>query len=131
MEELEADVAASVLRAADGTADPAAVLRRGAQAFLDACLDPAFQRIVLLDPPSVLGWETWRDIDERHGLGLVTAGLEAVMDAGLMTRRPPLAHLLLGALSEAGMLLATAKRPKAVRREIGETIDWLLDRVLV
>ena len=40
-----------------GAGDPLQALHAGAQAFLDACEDPAVQRIALLDAPSVLGWE--------------------------------------------------------------------------
>src|SRR2546421_10255411 len=38
------------------SADPLQALHAGAQAFLDACEDPAVQRIALVDAPSVLGW---------------------------------------------------------------------------
>ena len=47
-------------------------------------MDPAHARVNLLDAPSVLGWEEWREIDMRHGLGLITAGLQAGMDAGVL-----------------------------------------------
>ena len=29
----------------------------------------------------MLGWTEWREIDERYGLGLITAALELGMDA--------------------------------------------------
>ena len=45
-------------------------LRSGTEMFLDACLEPEVQRIVLLDAPAVLGWERWREIAADHGLGL-------------------------------------------------------------
>jgi hypothetical protein len=108
-------------------------LRLGCHAFLDACLRPDVRRIVLLDAPAVLGAPAWREIDERHGLGLVRVGLEEAMASWAMTRRPvePLAHLLLGALNEAAMLVATAARPKRARVEVGETVDFLLDSLMV
>ena len=49
------------------------------EAFLDACTDPAVQRIVMTDAPSVLGWDEWREIDTQYGLGLVKASLENAM----------------------------------------------------
>src|ERR1700716_1961312 len=51
--------------------DPLQALHAGAQAFLDACEDPAVQRIALVDAPSVLGWEQWRGIGLRYGVGLL------------------------------------------------------------
>src|SRR4051794_27900843 len=62
-EELEAELGERIMIAAVAGADPLAQLRLGCQAFLDAALDPAFQRIVLLDAPAVLGWEAWREAD--------------------------------------------------------------------
>jgi AcrR family transcriptional regulator len=49
----------------------------GCNAFLDACLDPAVQRIVLIDALAVLGWERWREIDTKYNLRLVMGALEA------------------------------------------------------
>jgi AcrR family transcriptional regulator len=132
VEELEVEIAERITTAAMKGRDAAEELRLGCMAFLDGCLDPAVRRIVLLDAPAVLGWDAWREIDARYGLALVSHGLEAVMAAGQMSRAPvgPLAHLLLGALNEAALLLATAQRPKAARAEVGRTVELLLDRLI-
>jgi AcrR family transcriptional regulator len=132
VEELEVEIAERITTAAMKCRDAAEELRLGCMAFLDGCLDPAVRRIVLLDAPAVLGWDAWREIDARYGLALVSHGLEAVMAAGQMSQAPvaPLAHLLLGALNEAALLLATAQRPKAARAEVGQTVELLLDRLI-
>lgn len=36
----------------------------------------------MVDAPSVLGWEEWREIDTQYGLGLVKASLENAMETG-------------------------------------------------
>lgn len=97
-------------------------------AFLDACTDPAVQRIMMTDAPSVLGWDEWREIDTQYGLGLVKASLENAMETGLIARQPvdPLAHLFVGALDEAAMYISRAADPKAARREMGESIERML-----
>ena len=97
-------------------------------AFLDACMDPAVQQIMMTDAPSVLGWEEWREIDAQYGLGLVKASLEAAMGSGLIERQPvdPLAHLVVGALDEAAMYIARAADAGAARREMGESIERML-----
>ena len=132
VEELEQEMTTKVATVAMEGADAAAELRLGCLAFLDACLDPSVRRIVLLEAPAVLGWDQWREIDERYGLALLTHGVQAVMDAGLVEPGPvsPLAHMLLGALNEAALLVATAKRPKAARVEVGRTVEQVLDRLL-
>jgi AcrR family transcriptional regulator len=119
-------IAASAMSSAS---DPLQALHAGAEAFLDACEDPAVQRIALLDAPSVLGWEQWREIGLRYGFGLVEATVQAAMDAGLLDPQPvrPLAHLLLGALDEGAMLLARADDGGKTRAEVGASVARILD----
>jgi AcrR family transcriptional regulator len=128
-ESLEQRMIAGVEEAVAGLTDPLDVLKRGADAFLDACLEPAVQRIVLLEGPAVLGWETWREIDMAYGLGMVTAALEAAMQTGAIRRAPvePLAHILLGGLNEGAMLMASAPDPDAARRRTGEALSVVIE----
>jgi AcrR family transcriptional regulator len=102
-------------------------------AFLDACTDPAIQRIMMTDAPSVLGWDEWREIDTQYGIGLVKASLENAMETGLIARQrvEPLAHLLVGALDEAAMYISRATDTAAARREMGESIERVLDGLRV
>src|SRR5437763_12122149 len=102
-ERLEQRVVAEVEKAVAGITDPLAVLHRGADAFLDACLEPAVQRIVILEGPAVLGWETWREIDMAYGWGMVTAVLELAMQAGPIREAPGegLGHILPGGITAA------------------------------
>ncbi len=131
VQDVQGDVAARIAQAALEGSDPMEQLRRGCLAFLDAAMERPVARIVLLDAPAVLGWQTWREIDAVHGLGLVTEALEHVMDAGLVETQPvlPLAHLLLAALNEAAMLVANAEDPAATRTLVGVTVERLLDRL--
>ena len=103
-------------------------MRAGAEMFLRGLHGPEVQQIVLLDGPSVLGWDRWREIGAEHGLGLIEATLQAAIDAGEIAAQPvrPLAHVLMGALDEAAMLVARAEDPEAARAEVGRTIDTLL-----
>jgi AcrR family transcriptional regulator len=98
-------------------------------AFLDACTDSAIQRIMMTDAPSVLGWDEWREIDTQYGLGLVKASLQNAMETGLIPRQPvdPLSHLIVGALDEAAMYIARAPDAGEARREMGESIERMLD----
>jgi AcrR family transcriptional regulator len=119
-EQIEAEVVAAIGAQMAGVDDPIELLVVGTRAYLDVCTDPAITRITLSDAPAVLGWEEWREIDARHGLGLVTLALQAGMDAGVLRAQPvkPLAHLMLGAMGEAGMAIANSPAPQVTRAEM-------------
>ena len=107
---------------------PMAAMKAGVAAFLDECAEPGFQRIVLHDAPAVLGWDRWREISASNGLGLIEASLIAAIEAGEIRPLPvkPTAHLLLGALDEAAMLLSRSSDP-AARAEITSVLLALID----
>jgi AcrR family transcriptional regulator len=128
-EELERDLAASLGEQIAGVEDPWEALVRGVRGFLDASTDPALMRIALVDAPVVLGWQEWREIDARYSLGLVSFGLQNAMDRGLFRRQEvrPLAHLLLGSITEAAMMIAYAPDHEAARREVEGPLLALLE----
>lgn len=129
-EELEGELVEKVITAAAAAGDDVwEGMRLGVRAFLEAALDPAAQRIVLIDGPSVLGWETWREIDERYGFALVHGSLEAATEAGVIRRRPaePLAHLFLASLSEAALQIARAEDTQQAMEEMFSTVWALLE----
>ena len=127
-EELEAEVAERIVAAVAREPRRERHLEVGINAFLDVCLEPAHRRISLIEAPSVLGHEEWRGIGAEYSLGLMRAALEAAMDAGVIERQPvdTLAHLLLGALAEAALMLARADELAAARAEVGRTVARLL-----
>jgi AcrR family transcriptional regulator len=128
-EELERDLATSIGEQIAGVEDPWEALVRGVRGFLDASTDPALMRIALVDAPVVLGWQEWREIDARYSLGLVSLGLQNAMDRGLLRRQEvrPLAHLLLGSITEAAMMIAHAPDHEAARREVEGPLLALLE----
>src|SRR5215813_3737462 len=128
-EEVEAEIADRIaVGAADAGADPVEVLRTGARLFLDACAEPEVERVILLDAPAVMGWEAWRDLAGRYGLGLVQLGLQSAMDAGAIVPQPiaPLAHILIGAIDEAALYAAGAEDPAAAREECAAIFDRIV-----
>ncbi|HET9591978.1 MAG TPA: helix-turn-helix domain-containing protein [Solirubrobacterales bacterium] len=107
---------------------PLEAMKAGIEAFLAECEKPELRQIALHDAPAVLGWERWREIGAANGLGLIEASLAAAVEAGELRPLPvkPTAHLLMGALDEAAMLLARDERPEA-RLEVTEVLVALLD----
>lgn len=130
-EMLEQEVCEKVIAAAIAAGEDAmAGLRAGVTAFLEGARDDkAFQRVVLVDGPTVLGWETWKEIDERYGFALTKGSIEGAMASGALREGPvdPLAHLFLAALSEAAIQIARADDTDVAMDEMTATIWSLLD----
>ena len=110
-----------------------AIARAGTAAFLDTCLDPAIQRIVLTEVTTVLGWEEERELDEKYGLGVVRGAIQELMDAGLLAPQPvePLAYLILSVEREAARYIARADDRPTARKEMGASLGRLLDGMRV
>ncbi len=107
--------------------------RAGTETFLDACLDPAVQRIVLTEVTTVLGWEEEQELDENYGLGVVRGVIQELMDVGLVAPQPldPLAYLILSVEREAARYIARADDIPAARKEMGASLERLLDGMRV
>jgi AcrR family transcriptional regulator len=130
-ESVEAEVTGRIgaAIASAGLSDPLAVMRLGAQTWLAASAEPEIHRIVLLDAPAVLGWERWREIGNRHNMGLVLALLAHAIEVGRIPAQPvePLAHTLLGALREAALYLALAPNRTQAADDVGAVINTLIN----
>ena len=117
----------------EATDDPWELMLAGMRSFLDACEEPAVKQIALTDAPSVLGWQEWREIDNRHGLGLTRAALQGAVDAGVL--RPiavePMAHLFVAALSEAAFVIAYSGQPRKARAKVEAALIQLIEGLRV
>ncbi len=109
------------------------IVRAGTAAYLDACMDPAVQRIGLIEAPAVLGWEEKRELDRKYGISLISSALQELMGAGLIALQPvePLAHLVLSAVLESAMYIARADDIPAARKKMGASLERLLDGMRV
>jgi AcrR family transcriptional regulator len=133
LESVEAQAMVKVTRAAGAATDPLDGLRRGCAAYLAMCRDPVVRQISLIDAPSVVGWQRWREIDEQHAFGLVKAAIAAIAADGRV--KPELvdvmAHMVLAALLEVALLVARADEGRLAIRRGQEAIDELLTALLV
>ena len=128
-EQVEAELVSRFdLSGLDGE-QPLDVLIAAVDQFLGISLEADVQRIALLDGPAVLGWEEWYEVETRYGLGLIEGGLRAAADAGQIKPVPAaeLAVMLLGALTEAALLLARAEDPDAARERSGAALRALIE----
>jgi len=125
-------VAAEVTEIIGGCTDPVEAVRTGALAFIDLAGDPVIQRIMLVDAPSVLGWEHWRAMDEGRTVGAMRAMLQAVSDSGRLPAELVglFAPMILAALDEAAMVIARAHDTRAAVTEGRQAVEEFLARLL-
>jgi AcrR family transcriptional regulator len=131
LDRVVSEVAQAAAEAARAQSDPVESLRAGCSAWLRMALDPAVQRIALLDPPAVVGWTRWRELDEQHILGGVRRNLQLIAADG---RLPPgdvdlLAHMILASVNEAALFIARAKNPRRALATGQSAVDSLIDRL--
>lgn len=126
--QLQGDVAARVVAAAEMETDAAAQLRAGSHAFLDAITDAGSARVLLADAPAVLGWATWRAVDAAASGRELRAAVEAVgtVPAPLVDA---LTQQLSGAMNEAALWLAERPSDATARAAAHDALDVLIDAV--
>jgi AcrR family transcriptional regulator len=105
----------------------------GCEVFLDACLDPSVQRILVIDAPAVLGADEMREIDERCWLSVMKIGLAKAIDAGEIVAQPveTLARVMLGAMYEGALHIARAEDHRAAREEVGGILRRFLGALVI
>jgi AcrR family transcriptional regulator len=129
-EEVEAELVAAVAAriAEEQPTGTVAAMRLGARLFLELCSAPDVQQIVLVDAPTVLGWQQWRAMGAKYGLGVIEAMLAQAVAEGAIPEQPLRAgaHVLLGALDEAALYISRAEDPQQARREMYQVCDRLI-----
>ncbi|GGL23460.1 TetR/AcrR family transcriptional regulator [Nocardia jinanensis] len=134
LERLESEITTEIEHAlqAPVTDDILTAMASGLNAFLEICQRPEMIRIALFDAPAVLGWQAWRELEARHGLGLVTTELQRARDTGLITATavPVLAQLILSAVSEAGLIVAHADDKDTARAQAQQSLLLLVGGLL-
>lgn len=121
------ETAEAVMTAALAEQDPWAAVRAGLSAFLDACLQPAFRRIVIIDSVAVQAANSWEGGLEGVELPMLRTVLTPLVDNALPgIALDPLAHVALGGLYGAGLYIARAADPQAARTEADAVLDIVL-----
>jgi AcrR family transcriptional regulator len=118
---------------AAGPDDPIAAMQLGTAAFLDICTEPEMARIMLIDAPAVLGAQGGSDPGSESDIGLVMQLITRGIELGRIRPQPvvPLARILLGALREAALFLASAPDPAAARDQVGAVLNRIIESAAV
>ncbi|WP_096435635.1 TetR/AcrR family transcriptional regulator [Alteribacter populi] len=101
----------------------------GCRAFVTAAVEPQNRRIFLIDGPSVLGWESWRRMDEQYSMRLLHEQLQSMQDQGFL--KPvsinAMTHALSGALNESALWIAQMPDYQQALEETMTVVSHLLD----
>lgn len=90
------------------------------------------RQIVLTDAHSVVGWQKWREIEERHGLGRLKQALRMIAATGRLREDmvDVFAHVLLASLIEVAFLVARSPDTAAATSTGRKAMRELLERLL-
>jgi AcrR family transcriptional regulator len=127
-EKIEAYLMEELVKAGEGAPDPWAQLEAAALYALDHLMDDRLRQIVLVDAPKVLGAAAWRAIQMRYGLGMATAAMAAMADAGMARTADPAlaAQMLLAALFQGAEAAAASDDPKAALGRVRQDLLILM-----
>jgi hypothetical protein len=83
---------------------------------------------VITDAPAVLGLARFVELDERNAFAATVSALEAANESGALhvADPPTLARLLFGALTRAGLLIASSAEPEATRDAVAATLRAMI-----
>ena len=103
----------------------------GCRLWIEAHDDPAIRQIALIDARVVLGWQTAREIETRFSTVALRGALRKAMHAGVVTRQPlrPLSVMLIGALTEACLYVASAHDHDQAREEVADLVLTVLSGI--
>ena len=122
-----------IRRALRGTSDPWEKALAGLNAFLEVVQDPTYQRIVIQDGPAILGYERFREQEERSSYGIVQDIVGSVLDASTYELDDPMkqtfSRIFFGAMSAAGESVTSAEDPKAAVARIQAAIAFILEGI--
>ena len=129
-EQVEAAGATAVREELHRHQDPWDKAIYGLRAFLDVVRQPSYSRIVVQDGPSVLGYERFREQEERSTFANVVEIVRAVLGAGdwevdaEMERT--FARIFFGAMSSAGSTVSTAGDAATEAERVELAIGFIL-----
>ncbi len=127
-EKVEADASKRISRAIRTTRDPWDKAVEGLREFLDVVQQPAYSRIVIQEGPVVLGYERYREQEERSTFGLVQEIVSTVLRTYDLepSMVETFSRVFFGAMSAAGAAVSSAEDPRRASAEVEAAIAFIL-----
>lgn len=128
LEKVEADAVETITAEVHREEDPWQKALAGVRSFLEICQEQSYRRIVMQEGPVALGYDRWREIEERNTFGLVRDIVRAVLqhydvDESILET---FSRLFFGAMSTAGMSVSQSETPEQASQEVQTVIALML-----
>ena len=129
-ERVETDARTAIQAGLKSERDPWIKAQAGLRVFLDVVQQPAYRRIVMQDGPSVLGYERFREREERSTFATVVEIVRAILTAGDWDLDEEMlqtfTRIFFGAMSSAGESVATSDDPAMAALRVETAIGFIL-----
>ncbi|MGN6129876.1 MAG: TetR/AcrR family transcriptional regulator, partial [Nocardioidaceae bacterium] len=129
-ERVEDDATSAIRRAVRGTGDPWEKAVAGLRSFLEIVQQDEYRRIVIQEGPAVLGYERYREQEERSTFGIVQDIVSSVLATYELepSMVETFSRVFFGAMSAAGAAVSSADDAKRARAEGEAAIVFNLSR---
>ena len=129
-ERVENDASRTINKALKGHQDPWEKAQAGLRAFLGVVREPRYRRIVIQEGPAVLGYERFREQEERSTFATVVDIVRSVLSAGSWALDEGMvqtfARIFFGAMSSAGESVATADDSDVAAQRVEAAIGFII-----
>ena len=129
-EQIETEARKAIQAGLKGERDPWLKAQAGLRAFLEAVQEPGYRRIVIQDGPSVLGYERFREREERSTFATVVEIVRAILTAGDWDLDEEMlqtfTQIFFGAMSSTGQSVASSDDPATAALRVEAAIGFIL-----
>jgi AcrR family transcriptional regulator len=129
-ERVEAEASKTISKALKDQRDPWAKSQAGLRAFLDVVQESRYRRVVIQDGPAVLGYERFREQEERSTFASVLEIVRAILGAGSWELDEEMmatfARIFFGAMSSAGESVAGSDDPEAAAQRVEAAVGFIV-----
>lgn len=127
-ENVEADASKRISKVVRTTKDPWEKAVLGLRTFLKVVQEPAYRRVVIQEGPVVLGYERYREQEERSTFAIVQEIVASVLAAYQLepSMVETFSRVFFGAMSSAGAAVSSAEDTARASAEVEAAISFIL-----
>lgn len=129
-EDVETRATEQIRQAIRGVSDPWEKAVSGLREFLAVVQEPAYRRVVVQEGPAILGYERFREMEERSTYAVLSELATELLSAGPWELSDEMvdtfSRIFFGALSAAGESVSDSVDPVAASRRVEGAIGMVL-----